>query len=100
MIHVPIELKFHSMSYYGFTKDAKVTFTSNKKHEVSISLLSEEYEAIMDIVNGCRSRALKEIPEMIAEVLAEERVAQILAKRGYEALAMKPKETTEQEIPF
>lgn len=97
--HLPVSLKFYSMSIYGFSQNTKVSFHSNKGHEVSIALLPEEYEAIIRITDDARSRALKEIPEMIAEVIAEERVAQILAKREMDMLEVK-QPSTEQEVPF
>lgn len=100
--HEPTTLNFHCLSMCGWTVGAKVEFQSNKGHTLATKLLQEEIDAIGVIIDAAKKRAMKEIPEMVAEVLAEERVAAILKERE-EAVALLEEPTTgtgENEIPY
>lgn len=99
--HKPTKLEFHSLSIYSWSMSgSNATFQSNKGHQVSCKLLDSELEVIKTFIDAARLRAMKELPEMIAEVIAEERVAQILAKREAELIESKPSAPVDDEILF
>lgn len=84
--HKPVTLDFHSLGVYNWSmRSTKVEFHTSKGHTISTGLIEAELDIIKDIIDAARQRALKEVPEVIAEVIAEERVQQILAKREADA---------------
>lgn len=87
--HEPTTLSLYGFGFYNWSKDnCKVEFQSNKGNTVSTKLLPEEVKTIEAITEAARLRAMKEVPEMIAEIIAEERVKEILRQREEEALAL------------
>lgn len=82
--HNPLKLNFNCLYVASYDR-GHIDFVSNKGHKLSINLDEAEHAIVTSIVEGARKRAMKEIPEVIAEVIAEERVQQILAKREADA---------------
>lgn len=100
--HEPIKLNFYSLAMYNYS-GAEMSFQSTKGHRISVAFSEDEIKAMQEIIEAGKKRALKEIPEMIAEVIAEERVSQILAKREQDALELTNQTNTassDEEILF
>lgn len=100
--HEPATLTFWNMMLWN-SGNAKAEFTSNKGCNIEVPLLPEEMDAIKVMMEAARKRAIKMVPEMIAEVIAEERVNQILAKREQDALELTNQtivDSLDTEVPF
>ena len=95
----PAKLEFYSFGMYSYAGRAQIQFSSSKGHQISVQTTDEDLDVLKSIIDRAKARALKEIPEVIAEVIAEERVAAILAKREADLLESKPlASTTEEEV--